>query len=73
MLGTYSNEKFKIDVYGTKITPYFKAKEIATILKYKNTKDAIIRHVDKEDRVTFDKIPNFESPTPSPQTRPHKN
>lgn len=32
---------------------WFKDKEIATLLGYKNTKDAIIKHIDEEDKKKF--------------------
>ena len=35
---------------------WFKAKHVALILEYKNTKDAIINHIDEEDRITYDKL-----------------
>ncbi|MBP2056977.1 prophage antirepressor-like protein [Lactobacillus colini] len=31
-------------------TPYFVGKDVAIILDYKNTRDALIKHVDKEDK-----------------------
>ena len=31
--------------------PYFVGKDIATILGYKNTKDALLKHVDEEDKL----------------------
>lgn len=30
--------------------PYFVGKYVATILGYKNTKDALLKHVDEEDK-----------------------
>ncbi|MFM7983849.1 MAG: Bro-N domain-containing protein, partial [Candidatus Fonsibacter sp.] len=36
--------------------PWFKAKEVATILGYVNTKQAIIDHVDDEDKTTMDAL-----------------
>ena len=36
--------------------PWFKAKEVATILGYANTKQAIITNVDSDDKQTYDKI-----------------
>ncbi|MGJ3749336.1 Bro-N domain-containing protein, partial [Limosilactobacillus fermentum] len=31
--------------------PYFVGKDVATILGYKNTKDALLKHVDDEDKL----------------------
>jgi prophage antirepressor-like protein len=47
-------------------TPWFVGKDIAECLGYKNTKDAIISHVDPEDRrvVQRSDFPTFESPIP---------
>ena len=36
--------------------PWFKAKEVATILGYVNTKKAIIDHVDDEDKTKMDAL-----------------
>jgi prophage antirepressor-like protein len=41
-------------VYGTPSSPWFSGKDIATILGYVNTRDAIIKHVDEEDRVLLE-------------------
>ncbi|MEK1389061.1 Bro-N domain-containing protein, partial [Limosilactobacillus fermentum] len=32
-------------------SPYFVGKDVATILGYKNTKDALLKHVDDEDKL----------------------
>ncbi len=47
-------------------TPWFVGKDVAECLGYKNTKDAIISHVDPEDRrvVQRSDFPTFESPIP---------
>ena len=33
--------------------PWFKAREVATILEYANTKQAIIKNVDEDDKQTY--------------------
>lgn len=50
-LQTFSNEMFG-EIRTTVIDhePYFVGKDIATALGYSNTKDAIMRHVDSEDK-----------------------
>lgn len=42
--------KEKIEVYDIRDEPWFKGKQIAKILGYKDTKDAIQRHVDTDDK-----------------------
>ena len=49
---------------------FFKAKEIANLLGYRNTKDAIIRHVEIEDKLTFDKLQGLGNTTPIQNTTP---
>ena len=63
MLKTFANEEFKIDIYGTVENPYFKAREIATMLGYKNTRDAILQHIEPEDKTFFDKIQGSRNTT----------
>ncbi len=47
---TYNGESIKaVDIDGV---PYFVGKDIATVLGYSNTNDALIRHVDEEDKLT---------------------
>jgi prophage antirepressor-like protein len=38
--------------------PYFVGKDVAEILGYRNTKDAILVHVDEEDKRVFQKSEN---------------
>ena len=37
-------------------SPWFKAREVATILGYTNTTQAIIKNVDNDDKLTYGKI-----------------
>jgi len=48
-------------VYGTSEEPWFSAKDIASILGYKNTTKAIIDHVDEEDKMLLENTNNNES------------
>jgi prophage antirepressor-like protein len=41
--------------------PYFKGKDITTILGYKNTRDAIIKHVDTDDKEQLKNLGSRES------------
>ena len=36
--------------------PWFKAREVATILGYANTKQAIIKNVDDDDKQTYEQL-----------------
>lgn len=50
-IAIFDNEEFgQVRVMGTPDNPWFVAKDVATALGYKNTKDAIIKHVDEEDK-----------------------
>ena len=53
--------KEKIEVYGTSDEPWFKGIHIAKFLGYKNTTDAIIRHVNEDDKLTVKQL--REKPT----------
>ena len=57
-------------VYGTPEEPWFSAKDIASILGYVNTRDAIIKHVDEEDRCLFENMISDKSKYP-PNTQGH--
>lgn len=48
--------EMKINVYGTPEIPYFRAKEIATILGYSDTKRAIKEYVDEKDRIAHSEL-----------------
>ena len=59
----YFNDEF-LRVNGTINEPWFNAKDVATILGYVNTKQAIIKNVDNEDKITFQKLGSMgETPT----------
>ena len=54
-LKEYNNTElnFTINAYIDKCAnPWFEGKELATLLGYKNTRDAIIKYVDPEDKIT---------------------
>lgn len=46
----------EIRVVGTAENPLFIGKDIAEILGYKNTRDALIKHIDEEDKITWSKV-----------------
>lgn len=50
----YNNSRILYFEYNDTI--YFKAKDICELLDYSNTNDAIIRHIDKEDILTFNNL-----------------
>ena len=56
MLKTFANEEFKIEIYGTVENPYFKAREIATMLGYKDAPGAIRKHIEPEDKFTVENL-----------------
>ena len=49
----FNNNEFEITTYKIDNEIYLKGKLIAQILDYKNTKQAIINHVDEEDKIKF--------------------
>lgn len=67
MAVTTINQTFEFNdktlmVYGTVDEPLFKAKDVALMLEYDDTKTAIIDHVDKEDIQTWIKLKGGEMP-----------
>jgi prophage antirepressor-like protein len=48
--------KNEIRSFGTSEEPWFMAKDIATILEYKNTREAILCHVDDDDKSTLKQV-----------------
>ena len=65
---TYENNELSVIKKGDDI--WFKAKTIAEILEYKNTREAIIDHVDSEDKMTLKDI-NYRSSKKLPQKNDH--
>ena len=53
---TFTNAAFSIQYILVDDIPWFRGKEIATILGYTNTKKAIIDHVDEEDKKKMDEV-----------------
>lgn len=49
---TFTNEEFgEIRMIMINAVPWFVGKDVAKILGYKNTKDAIIKRVDEDDKI----------------------
>ena len=65
---TYENNELSVIKKGDDI--WFKAKTIAEILEYKNTREAIIDHVDSEDKMTLKDI-NYRSSKKLPPKNDH--
>ena len=53
----HNNTSFELINYGTNKEPYFKAKDIADFLQYKNTNQAIKDHVWNSDKFTTENCP----------------
>jgi len=51
----FDNSKIDI-IIDKKNIIWFNAKDICNVLKYKNSKDAIIKHVDKQDKIKLELI-----------------
>lgn len=64
----YVNDGF-LRVVGTPDSPWFNAKDIATILGYKNTRQAILKNVDEEDRNQLENL--GVSPSAPLGSQPH--
>lgn len=61
----FNNDLFSLQVLTIEDQPYFIGKEVATTLGYSNTRDALSKHVDKEDKqnltsqnATLENMPN---------------
>ena len=52
----FSNASFHIECLVVDDTPWFKGREVATILGYANTKQAIITNVDDDDKKSMDEL-----------------
>jgi len=52
----FSNAAFSIACLIVDDTPWFKGKEVATILGYTNTKQAILKNVDEDDKLKLDEL-----------------
>jgi len=53
MLKSFNNNLYKLTVYGTADMPYFKGAEVAGILGYQKPRNAILTHVDDDDKLNF--------------------
>ena len=56
MLKSFEKNNFKIDIYGSFEQPYFKGHDIATLLGYLKPRNAVLNHVDSEDKITYEKM-----------------
>jgi len=56
MIQTFEKDDFKLTIYGTSETPYFKAREVALLLGYKYPANAIQDNVDAEDKINFEEF-----------------
>ena len=68
---TYGTKTFNLVNYGYNDKVYFKAKDIATFLGYKNTRDAIVKHVWEKNKITSSTVGSRDSLLPpklDPQT-----
>lgn len=55
LIKAFQNDKFgnvRVVLIGEKQEPYFVGKDVAEALGYRDTADAIKKHVDKEDKLT---------------------
>jgi prophage antirepressor-like protein len=53
---TRYEQSHKIGLNGTIDTPYFCYKDVSDILGYKNSKDALYRHVDGDDKISLQEL-----------------
>lgn len=64
-LQIFANEQFgSVRIIIIESEPWFAGKDVAEILGYSNTKDALLSHVDTEDRTVIQRSENatFEIP-----------
>ncbi len=55
-LKTFQNSSFTVQCICVDGNPWFKGKDIATMLGYKNTKQALIVNVDDDDKKTIEEV-----------------
>ncbi len=55
-LQTFEHSSFKVQCFCIEGAPWFKGKDIATILGYKNTTQAILVNVDEDDRNKIEEL-----------------
>ncbi|QMS79738.1 hypothetical protein IIV6-T1_283 [Invertebrate iridescent virus 6] len=53
---TFCNQEHQIKLAGTVDTPYFCGKDVCKVLGYKDIKDALKKHVDREDKLPLSEI-----------------
>ena len=67
---TYGTQKFDLVNYGDHDKVYFKARDIALFLGYKNTRGAIIAHVWDKNKLTVSQLTTCPISIPSPKLDP---
>ena len=67
---TYGTQTFDLINYGDNDVVYFKAKDIATFLGYKNTRDAIISHAWEKNKTTVAQFTTCRNSLPYPKLDP---
>ena len=60
----FSNAVFSIECIVASDTPWFKGKEIATILGYANTMQAIRTNIDEDDRKKMEELRQLPDSSP---------
>ena len=50
---TFQNSSFKVQCFCVDGNPWFRGKDVATVLGYADTKKAIAKNVDDDDRLTL--------------------
>ena len=63
---TFSNSSFSVQCMCVKGEPWFKGKDVATILGYQNTKQAIRVNVDEDDKKKLEEVSKGLSDSPLP-------
>jgi prophage antirepressor-like protein len=58
---TFSNTTFNIECLVVDGVPWFKGKQVATILGYVNTRKAILDHVDEDEKINLEELRRHES------------
>ncbi len=64
------NDKEIIIIIDNKNIPWFLAIDVANVLEYNNTRKAIIKNTDKNDRTSFDNLKQFVTTVPK-NMKPH--
>ena len=66
---TFQNSSFKVQCVCLSGEPWFRGRDVATVLGYANTTQALIKNVDEDDKKKMDELGNLSERLPDPNAR----